>query len=214
VIESLPELFELTAAEVEQLEGFAETSARNLVDAVGASSTVELRRFLYGLGIPEVGSTVARDLARHFGSLDALREAAPEALEEVDGVGPKMAEGIAGFFADERNAALLDALAERVEIVEPELPGAPEERPLDGRRFVFTGSLDGFTRGEAQEAVERLGARATSSVSGATDVLVAGDSPGSKLERAREEDVEIMDEEAFVALLEEHGAGPDGGGEE
>jgi len=213
VIESLPGLFDLTAAEVEALEGFAEKSARNLIEAIEASSTVELRRFLYGLGIPEVGSTVARDLARHFGSLGALREAGPEALEEVDGVGPKMAEGIAGFFADERNAGLLDALAERVEIVEPELPGAPEERPLDGRRFVFTGSLDGFTRGEAQEAVERLGARATSSVSGATDVLVAGDSPGSKLDRAREEDVEIMNEADFVALLREHGTGPDGAGD-
>ncbi|MDP2497912.1 MAG: BRCT domain-containing protein, partial [Candidatus Palauibacterales bacterium] len=138
-------------------------------------------------------------------------QAPVEELEEVGGVGPKMADQIAGFFADERNAELLDALAERVEILQPELP---EERPLDGRRFVFTGALDRFTRSEAQETVERLGARATSSVSGATDVLVAGANPGSKLEEAREEEVEIMDEETFVALLREHGAGPDGGGEE
>lgn len=207
VVESLPELFDLTAGDVEALEGFAETSARNLIRAIEAASTAELRRFLYGLGIPEVGSTVARDLARHFGSLEALRRATADDLEEVDGVGPKMAEQIAAFFAEERNAELLDALAERVEILEPELP---DRRPLDGRRFVFTGALDRFTRREAQETVERLGARATSSVSGATDVLVAGENPGSKLERAREEGVEILDEDAFVSLLEEHGAAPDG----
>ncbi len=203
VVETLPGLFDLTAEELEELEGFAETSARNLIEAIEASSRVELRRFLYGLGIPEVGSTVARDLARHFGSLPALRNAPVEELEEVEGVGPKMAEQIAGFFGDERNAELLDALAGQVEIVEPEFP---DERPLDGRRFVFTGALDRFTRSEAQEFVERLGARATSSVSGATDVLVVGENPGSKLERAREEQVEVMDEEAFVGLLEEHGA--------
>jgi DNA ligase (NAD+) len=209
LVARLPDLFDLEADDLVGLEGFAEKSAGNLVAALEEASETELARFLHGLGIPEVGETVARDLARWFGSLEAVRSASPDELEEVDGVGPVMAEAVHGFFADERNDEILDELVERVTLTD-EGPGLREEGadelPLDGLKFVFTGALERFTRREAQELVEGAGARATSSVSGETDVLVVGEGAGSKLDDARaEDDVEILDEEAFVERLREAG---------
>ncbi len=198
-VEELADLFDLAPEDLEDLDGFAERSAAKLVEAIQQAKRVELRRFLYGLGIPEVGQTVARDLALHFGSLPAIREADRDTLEEVAGVGPKMSEQIHDFLHDERNAAHIDAVLERgLELVEPERPDA---LPLEGTTFVFTGALERFTRPEAQELVERHGGRATSSVSSATDCVVAGEGAGSKLDRARELEVEVLDEEAFVGRL-------------
>lgn len=112
LVTELPDLFHLDAGDVEALEGFAARSARRLVDDIGASRDVALHRFLYGLGIPGVGETVARDLAEHFETLDAVRTAAPSDLRDAPGVGPKMAGVIRGFFEDERNQAVIDALLE------------------------------------------------------------------------------------------------------
>ena len=197
LVEEPADLFDLSMEDLEPLEGFARKSAENLVTAIERSSRVELPRFLYGLGIPEVGVTVARDLARHFGSLETLREADEEALQEVSGVGPRMAEAIRDFFDAEENRRILDDLLDdRVELIETG-PGGREESPLEGLTFVFTGSLERWTRREARELVEAAGARATSSVSGETDFVVAGEGAGSKLERGRELGVELLDEEAF-----------------
>ena len=210
VVRHLPELFELEVEDLVPVEGFAEKSARNLVEAIEAASETELRRFIYGLGIPEVGTAVARDLALHFRDFAALREADEEALQEVEGIGPKMAEAIVGFFDEPRNAELLDELLGRVTLVAPEGPEAPDGADaLDGLTFVFTGELERMTREEAKTLVERYGGRATGSVSGRTDYLVAGPGAGSKLDRARELDVEVLDEEAFSALLETKGVPPD-----
>ncbi|MDX1630981.1 MAG: NAD-dependent DNA ligase LigA, partial [Thermoanaerobaculia bacterium] len=196
LVEEPADLFDLSMEDLEPLEGFARKSAENLVTAIERSSRVELPRFLYGLGIPEVGVTVARDLARHFGSLETLREADEEALQEVSGVGPRMAEAIRDFFDAEENRRILDDLLDdRVELIETG-PGGREESPLEGLTFVFTGSLERWTRREARELVEAAGARATSSVSGETDFVVAGEGAGSKLERGRELGVELLDEEA------------------
>jgi DNA ligase (NAD+) len=203
LVRQLPDIFELTIEQLVGLEGFADKSARNLVDGIGRAATVALHRFLYGLGIPEVGVAVARDLTRHFGSMERLQDASQEELEEVRGVGPKMAEQIAGFLADRRNRELLDRLLDKVTVVVSEAPR--QGAALDGLTFVFTGSLTRFSRREAKQLVESLGARAVSSVSGETDFVVCGEDPGSKYDRARELGVTVLTEAEFVALLGERG---------
>lgn len=200
VVERLPDIFELTADRLIELEGFAETSANNLVDAMERASHTELSRLLYGLGIPEVGATVARDLARHFRTIDAVRAASIEELTEVDGVGPIMAERIREFFDEPHNVENLDRILEHVSLAEVEVAAGG---PLEGRTFVFTGGLDALTRTEAKERVEALGARATGSVSKKTDYVVAGEDPGSKLDKAEKLGVAILDESQFMALLDD-----------
>lgn len=207
LVEHLPDLFDLKSEQLLGLEGFAEKSANNLVEAIERASHVELHRFLYGLGIPEVGATVARDLARHFGTFEAIRNATPEELTEVHGVGERMAEQITAFFAEPKNAEVLDALIERVDLQEPgpPEPGEEERKPFEGKTFVFTGGLDRFTRDEAKELVERHGGRATGSVSKKTDWVVAGEDAGSKLAKAESLGVTVLDEKKFLEFLAEHG---------
>jgi len=216
LVTQLPDLFDLRAEHLVELEGFAEKSAQKLVAALAKASHTELPRFLYGLGIPEVGIAVARDLARHFGTFAALRAASGEALQEVPGVGPRMAEQITAFFAEPRNAAILDRLLAKVQLLEgPPAPAAPAPsttpQPLAGRKFVFTGALASLSRPQAQQLVESLGGRATSSVSKATSYVVVGDDPGSKADDARRLGVAVLDEPAFLQLLAEHGIAPPAG---
>ncbi len=205
LVGDLPDLFDLRAGQLVPLEGFAEKSAGKLIAAIRGASPVELHRFLFGLGIPEVGVKVARDLAGHFGTLEAVRAATEEALEEVPGVGPRMAEQIAGFFRAPRHAALLDRLLDgRVEVAGVRPPGGggtASGAPLAGLAFVFTGGLERLSRRDAKGLVERHGGRVTSSVSRTTDYVVVGADPGSKLDEARSLGVSILDEEAFLAFL-------------
>ena len=211
LVRQLPDLFALEAERLVTLEGFAEKSAGNLVAALEKASKVELPRLLYGLGIPEVGVAVARDLARHFGSFARLRAADEAALQEVAGVGPRMAEQITAFFREPKHAAVLDALLAKLEVGEtaPASPAsdspAASVLPLAGKKIVFTGALARLSRREAQELAERLGARATSSVSKATAWVVVGEDAGSKAEDAAKLGVATLDEEGFLALLREHG---------
>ena len=206
LVEGLADLFDLSAEELEELPRFARKSASNLEEAIEARRSVSLERFLFGLGVPEVGVTVARDLARHFRSIEAVREADQEALQAVPGIGPRMSELITDFFREERNARAIDQVVERMKALEPPpVEAEPGEGPLADRTFVFTGSLESMTRSRARELVEELGARTTSSVSGETDVVVAGPGAGSKLAKARELGVEVLDEEGFVAFLAQHG---------
>ncbi len=195
------DLFDLTPADLLELEGFAETRSRKLVEAIQRAKKTELARFIYGLGIPEVGATVARVLAAEFRDLAILREAAPERLEEVEGIGPIMSEKITRFFNDDARAASVDAiLSKGFELIPPP---EQESRALDGRSFVFTGRLDSITRSEAKRRVESLGGRVVSSVSTATGYLVRGGKPGSKAKKAEELGVPVLDEQAFLRLLEE-----------
>jgi DNA ligase (NAD+) len=206
LVRVVPDLFALRPEQLTPLEGFAETSANNLVHAIDAARSTELSRFLHGLGIPEVGVAVARDLAAHFGSMESLRAADEEALQEVPGVGPVMAGRIVEFFAEPHNAQNLDRLlAEMKDLRAPVRPS--EDGALAGKTFVFTGGLSAMSRDEAKKRVEALGAKATGSVSGKTDYVVAGEDAGSKLEKARELGVTVLDEAGFVALLEETEAG-------
>ena len=203
LVTELAHLFDLDPATLIELPGFAEKSATNLVDAIRGRRAPELKRFLYGLGIPEVGATVARDLALHFRSLEGIRDATCEQLEAVAGVGPIMSLAIRSFFQHDQNRRAIDAILARG--VAPVSPAAPASTALAGRRFVFTGGLAGLSRGQAKKMVEGAGGRVVGSVSKETDYVVVGDDPGSKQEKAVELGVPTLDEAAFVALLRDAG---------
>jgi DNA ligase (NAD+) len=203
LVEELADLYELSVDDLAELEGWGERSAENLVNEIERTREPDLADFLTGLGVPEVGETTARELAAHFGSFEAVRSASEAELREVPDVGPTVAASIRDFFEAEGTAAALDRLLEHVDPQEAETGGGDE---LDGETFVFTGSLTGMTRGEAQDLVERHGGSATSSVSGNTDYLVAGENPGQrKRDDADAEGVPILSESEFRDLLDERG---------
>ncbi|MFC7081646.1 NAD-dependent DNA ligase LigA [Halorussus caseinilyticus] len=204
--ESLADLYRIETEDLTSLEGWGETSAENLRRELDASENPPLREFLSAIGIPKVGPATAADLAREFGDLDSIRDATRERLESVEGIGPKVADQIAEFFGSDRNEEVIDDLLDAIGPLEtPDEDETGDE--LAGLTFVFTGSLSGYTRSEAQKRVEDRGANATSSVSGNTDFLVAGDSPGqTKLDAAEENDVPVLDgREAFEKKLREKG---------
>jgi len=204
LVTELADLFDLGVEALLPLPLFAEKKAENLVAGIQARRTTELRRVLFGLGIPEVGATVARDLAGHFRTLEALRAADRETLEAVHGIGPRMSEAITGFFADPLNAAAVDALVEKMEaLTVPETVGAGG--PLEGMSIVFTGTLETMSRSAAKKLVEQAGARSPSSVSGETDLVVAGPGAGSKRAKAETLGVEVVDEAGFRARMEAKG---------
>lgn len=206
LVRQLPDLFSIRAEQLLELDRFAEKSSQKLVEALDRASRTDLSRFLYGLGVPEVGVAVARDLARHFGSFGRLRAAGDAALQEVSGVGPRMAEQITGFFQDPKNAEILDALLARMQLTETEpAPAIPADSPLAGKKFVFTGTLARSSRNEAKERVEKLGAKAVGSVSKNTDYVVVGEDAGSKADDAQRLGVTILSEEEFEALVAESG---------
>jgi len=207
LLESVADLYELEREDLLALEGWGETSAENLLSEIEASRDPPLSDFISALGVPRVGPTTARELAREFGSFAdfrAVAETDPERLEGVDDVGETVAETIHDFFTSEANADVVDGVLEHVSPQDVDIDTGGDE--LAGLTFVFTGSLEEMTRGDAQELVETHGANATGSVSGNTDYLVAGDNPGAtKQADARDNDVPILDESEFRALLEDEG---------
>ena len=203
LVKDLADLFDLTEEDLVPLEGFAEVSARNLVQGIEERRRVELARFLVGLGIPEVGVTVARDLALHFRGIAELRAGAPDDLEAVHGVGPKMSTAITAFLQQPRVSEALDRLlAKGFELSVPEAPVDDAPDDWAGKRVVLTGSLEGYTRSELKRVLQGLGARVTGSVSARTDFLVAGANPGSKLAKARELGVEVLTEDELLERIE------------
>ena len=210
LIRRLPDLYRITIDDLTPLEGFAEKSARNLVEAIEASKEQPLRRLLFALGIRHVGKTVAEDLVAEFESLAALSTADADQLRSIDGVGPTIAESVADWFALPENQELADELR-AVGVNTERLPHeAPSDAATGGalveRTIVITGSLPGRTRREASRALEEAGAEVTSSVSGNTDVLVVGENPGSKLQDAEAEGVRIVrveNEDDFERFLED-----------
>lgn len=204
LVSGFPSLFDLQISDLVELEGFAETSAKKLVEGIRAASHVELHRLLIALGIPEVGASVAKSLANHFGTLEAIRGAGEEDLKAVEGVGEVMAGQIEAFFRGTVNSEMLDRLLDgRIHVREPGV--ARQSARLDGIRFVITGSLKRFSRNELKELLESEGARVASTVSSKTDHLVAGFSPGSKLEKARDLGVAVQDEMALLDFLKSMG---------
>ena len=203
LVETLPDLYTLSEADLAALDGWGETSARNLLSELGAARDPPLADFLSALGVPGVGEATAGDIARHFGTLEALLDATADELQDVEGIGPNTAAEIERFFETDRNRAILEGLRERG--VTPQ-SAKTAGSALEGLTFVFTGSLEGMTRAEAQELIERHGGSATSSVSGNTDYLVVGDNPGrGKREAADDHNVPTIDRSEFETLLAERG---------
>ncbi len=199
IIESIADLYHLEVNDFKKLEGFAEKSSQKLYEAIQNSKNPQLSVFLYSLGIRHVGRHIARVLAGKFNSPDEIADASYEELENIEEIGPEIAESIFNFFNNKDNLTMIDELKKSgVKIRKEESAGA---KSLDGKTFVLTGELDEFTRSQAEEKIESLGGRTTSSVSDNTDYLVRGKDPGSKLDEARKRGVEILDENKFKKLI-------------
>jgi DNA ligase (NAD+) len=196
------DLYALTPQTLAGLERMAEKSAANLVAAIENSKETSLARFVYALGIRNVGERTARDLARHFGRLDDLMAADAAALEAVPDVGPVVAESIVDFFAETHNREVIARLIE-AGVHWPETEGRVDASsgPLAGKTLVLTGTLPTLSRDEAKALIEAAGGKVSGSVSKKTDFVVAGEAAGSKLDRARELNLEIIGEEELRALV-------------
>jgi len=201
LVRSLPGLYRLTKDQLLELDGFQEKSASNVIAAIGASKAVPFSRVLFGLNIPDVGWVTAQSLARHFGSVGKLSGATQEEVEEVDGIGPERAEAIVEWFADADNRALVEELQQLGLRFEAGPEERPVEGPLTGSTYVVTGTLEGFSRDEARKALEEKGAKVADSVSKKTTGVIAGESPGSKLAKAEQLAVPVLDEAALKKLL-------------
>lgn len=201
IVRSLPDLYRVTPDQLAELEGFAEISAARAHESIQRSKEQPFSRVLFGLNIPKVGWVIARSLAQHFGSSDALAAATLEQLEEVEGVGPERAELIAEWFGDAENRALLAELGD----LGLQLATAPSERPaegpLTGHQYVITGTLESWTREQAKAELEALGAKVTDSVSKKTTGVIVGESPGSKAQKAEKLGVPTLSEAELRDLL-------------
>ena len=200
LVQDVGDLYHLTEGDLIPLERFAEKSAQNIVSAIQAGKEVPLWRLINALGIRYVGEATAQLLARHFQTLEALQQASKEDLMHVEGVGEQVASSLQDFFANDRNQALIYRLKEAGVRGSPPEPAAAS--PLGGKTFVFTGGLAGLSRDEAKAMVAARGGKVTSSVSAKTDYVVVGVDPGSKLAKARELGVTILDEAQFRELIE------------
>jgi len=194
---------------LEEEEGFGEVSVRNLFEAIRARRTIPLERFIYSLGIRHVGETTARALARGYGTYRAFREAcrqlaegdaeARQDLDAMDQIGDSVIESLTSYFSESHNAGMVDRLAHEVRVLDAERPAA--ESPIAGKTIVFTGRLEQMTRDEAKALAERLGASVSGSVSKKTDLVVAGPEAGSKLKKAHELGIRVLDEATFLQLV-------------
>jgi DNA ligase (NAD+) len=202
MVRSIPDLYRLTAEQLMQLEGFGEISANNAIAAIQASKAIPFSRVLTGLNIPDVGWIIARNLAVHFGNVVALMDATQEELLEGEGIGPERAEAIAEWFRDDDNRALVQELRDlglQFEVSDDE---RPVEGRLTGKTYVITGTLESYTREQAKEALEALGAKVSDSVSSKTTGVIVGEEPGkSKLTKAEKAGVPLLTEADLVDLL-------------
>jgi DNA ligase (NAD+) len=199
LVKNVADLYKLTKESLLELERMGEKSAENVLGEIADSKKLPLERVIYGLGIRFVGERTAQFLAEHFGSLDAIMHASAEELEEVNEVGPRIAESIVEFFADEHNRRLVDDLRK----AGLTFTGQKKEKgtKLAGKTFVLTGTLARHTRDEAKKMIEDAGGRVSGSVSKKTDYVVAGSDAGSKLDKARELGVSVIDEEKLEELV-------------
>lgn len=207
-IKTAADIFTLIARhgdDIKKLDGFGEKSVSNLNAAIEHARDIELHRFLFAIGIPEVGEVTAKILARAFGNLDALRTAPVWKLKQIDGIGDVMADEIVSFFADAHNAAVLDELLHQVHVAETDVTATAPDGPLAGKKIVLTGTLPNYTRDAAREILERLGAKVQGSVSAKTDIVLAGADAGSKLTRAEQLGITIWSESDLERVINESG---------
>jgi len=198
IVRSLPDLYRLTKEQLLELDGFQEKSASNVIASIEASRALPLGRVLFGLNIPDVGWVTAQSLARRFGTIERLAAASQEEILTTEGIGPERAEAIFDWFAEEDNESLIAELWPLLDVRE-EAP--PPEGPLTGRQYVITGTLESFSREEAKEALEALGAKVSDSVSKKTTGVFVGESPGSKVAKAQKAGVPILAEDDLKELL-------------
>lgn len=204
--QNVADLYKLEQEAVVALERMGEKSAENLLQAIEKSKDTQLERFLYALGIREVGETTARALAAHFGGIEKLRTASEEELCEIHDVGPVVAKNVAGFFSDQQNTAIMDEII-RAGVNWPEHEGSADKPAggLQGQTFVITGTLPSLSRAEAKDRLLAAGAKVSGSVSAKTNCVVAGDNPGSKFDKAQALGIKIIDEAELLALLDNTG---------
>ena len=202
VIRTLPDLYKLGFASLAQLDRMADKSATNLVEALEKSKQTTLPRFMFGLGIRHVGEATAKELARYFGKLDAIMDASEAQLLEVADVGPIVAKSLRTFFAQAHNREVVEQLRACGVTWQEGEPAAVALRPLSGKTFVITGTLPTLGRDEAKDRLEAAGAKVAGSVSKKTDYVVAGAEAGSKLAKANELGIAVLDEAALLALLQ------------
>ncbi len=202
LIRTLPELYTLGLAKLSVLERMGEKSAQNLLAGLQQSKQTTLARFLYALGIRHVGETTAKDLAKHFGSLDRLLSATPEQLLQVNDVGPVVASSLRSFFDQPHNVEVVEQLR-AAGVSWPESDGTEDRtpKPLSGKTLVLTGTLPTLSRDAAKELIEAAGGKVAGSVSKKTHFVVAGEDAGSKLDKARELQITVLDEAGLLALL-------------
>lgn len=198
-VKSLADLFSLRPLELVGLDRMGQKSADNLVEAIDKARAPALGRLLFALGIRHVGETTARDVARHFGSIEAIMDADEDALSSVPDVGPVVAGSIRRFFAEQHNREVIDQL--KAQGVHPVAEAVPEDTTLAGKTFVLTGTLPNWTREEASMRIQAVGGKVSGSVSKKTAYLVAGEDAGSKLTKAQELGVTVLDEDALKELL-------------
>lgn len=203
-ISSPADIFTLIARHgdaIKNLDGFGDKSVANLDAAIERARDIDLHRFLFAIGVPEVGEVTSKILSRAFGNLDAIRSAPAWKLKQVDGIGDVMADEIVSFFADTHNARALDELLSQVRVHESVVDVAPVDSPIAGKKIVLTGTLTNYTRDAAREILERMGARVQGSVSAKTDIVLAGADAGSKLTRATELGITIWGEDDLEKLI-------------
>ena len=199
-IKDVSDIFYLSPDDFVDLPGFKEKSISNLIEAIGSARDRPLWRLVYGLGIRHVGSTIAKTITAAFPSIGSLERVSVEELDSVEGVGPRIAEGVRDFFDNEDNLTVVKRLEKAGVRVADEGRAEAEEKTLKGKTFVLTGTLPDFTREEASAIIEGLGGKVTSSVSKKTDFVLAGEEPGSKLEKARGLGVEVIGSEEFKIM--------------
>jgi DNA ligase (NAD+) len=202
LINTLPDLYRLGLSALASLDRMAEKSGQNILEALEASKKTTLARFLFGLGIRHVGEATAKALARHFGSLDGVMAATEDQLLQVPDVGPVVAQSIRTFFDQPHNREVVEQLQACGVTWDEGEPAAQVSRPLAGRTVVLTGTLPTLSRDQAKERLEAAGAKVAGSVSKKTHFVVAGAEAGSKLDKARELGVTVLDEAGLLALLD------------
>jgi DNA ligase (NAD+) len=200
LVQHYDDLFSLEEGDVLELEGFAEISAKKLIASIQKSARVELARLIVGLSIPQVGEETAIVLAKTFRSIDKLANASEDKLQSIDGIGPIVAKDVATWFADKNHKKLIDRLKDVLTIKAPPKEN-PATLPLSGHMYVLTGTLESMPRGDAEEKLRSLGAKVSGSVSKKTTAVIAGESAGSKLDRAQDLGVPVLTEDAFLRLI-------------
>ena len=201
LIADAADLYTLTAEQVVKLERMGPKSAQNLINAIAVSKQAGLSRLLFGLGIRFVGAKAAATLARHFGDIDLLRQAAEEDLTALDEIGPRIAESVVEYFARPETEQLLTKLAAAGVKLTEEKRRTTEGLPLSGKTFVLTGTLPTLTRSDAAALIESKGGKVASSVSKKTDYVVAGEEAGSKLDKAQQLGITVLNEQELQHLL-------------